>query len=106
MNMQQMMKQAQAMQKKMQEMQEKIANTEYEGKSGGDMVQVTINGKFDLLNVKLDPAVIDPEDSETLEDLLVAAFNVAKKKAEEESANEASDLTGGLQLPPGFKLPF
>ncbi len=69
MNMQQIMKQAQAMQKKMQEMQEKLANSEYSGSAGGDMVSITINGKFEMLNIKIDPSIIDPEDSETLEDL-------------------------------------
>ena len=106
MNMQQIMKQAQAMQKKMEDMQEKLAQTEFTGTAGGDMVSVTINGKCEMVKVNLDPSIVDPEDAETLEDLIVAAFNVAKKKVDSESENAASDLTGGMPLPPGFKMPF
>lgn len=106
MNIQKMMKQAQAMQKKMEETQERIANTEYVGTSGGDMVKVTITGKGILKKLKIDPSLIDPEDSEMLEDLIVAAFNNAKKDADADSSGAMADVMGGLGLPPGFKMPF
>ncbi|MDB2415196.1 YbaB/EbfC family nucleoid-associated protein [Rickettsiales bacterium] len=106
MNIQQMMKQAQAMQKKMAESQEKLANTEYYGTSGGDMIKVTITGKGEIKNLKIDPSLIDPSDPEMLEDLIVAAFNNAKKEADSASNSAMSDMMGGMGLPPGFKLPF
>lgn len=106
MNIQQMMKQAQAMQKKMAEAQEKLADAEFEGKSGGDMLKIVISGKGDVKSVKIDPSLIDPEDPEMLEDLIVAAFNNAKKAADEESSGAMNDMMGGLKLPPGFKMPF
>ena len=106
MNIQQLMKQAQAMQKKMAEEQEKIANTEFEGAAGGGMVKVTITGKGELKNLKIDPTLIDPDDPEVLEDLIVAAFNNAKKEADEATNSAMSDMAGGMGLPPGFKMPF
>jgi DNA-binding YbaB/EbfC family protein len=106
MNIQKMMKQAQDMQKKMTEAQEKLALTEFEGTSGGDMLKVVISGKGDMKSVKIDPSLIDPEDPEMLEDLIVAAFNNAKKAADDSSAGSMNDMMGGLQLPPGFKMPF
>lgn len=106
MNIQQIMKQAQAMQKKMQEAQDKLANTEYEGVAGGGMVTVKVNGKSELISLSLDPSIIDPEDKEVLEDLIVAAFNDAKKKADEEASDAMGDVAGGMGLPPGMKLPF
>lgn len=106
MNLQKMMKQAQEMQKKMAEAQENLANTEFEGKSGGDMLVVTINGKGDVKKVKIDPSLIDPEDPEMLEDLIVAALNNAKKAADDSSSEAMNNMMGGLKLPPGFKMPF
>ncbi|AWK87455.1 YbaB/EbfC family nucleoid-associated protein [Azospirillum thermophilum] len=101
-----MMKQAQQMQAKMQEMQARLAEVEVSGQSGAGMVNVTVNGKGELKKVKLDKAVVDPEDVEVLEDLIVAAFNDAKSKVERQVAEETQKLMGGLSLPPGFKLPF
>ena len=101
-----MMKQAQEMQAKMAEMQEHLASLEVTGSSGGGMVQVTLSGKTEARKVKIDPSLMNPDDTEVLEDLLVAAFNDAKSKAEALMAEKMSELTGGLQLPPGFKLPF
>jgi DNA-binding YbaB/EbfC family protein len=106
MNIQQMMKQAQQMQKKMAAMQEQLGATEYEGKSGGDMVKVTITGKGDVKRLKIDPSLIDPTDAEVLEDLIVAAFNNAKKEADDAANSAMNDAMGGMALPPGFKMPF
>ena len=105
-NLGQMMKQAQEMQAKMQQMQSKLADIEVSGQSGAGMVSVTLNGKGDLKKVKLDKSIVDPEDVEVLEDLLVAAFNDAKAKVEQQVADETSKVMGGLKLPPGMKLPF
>ena len=101
-----MIKQAQEMQKKMKELQEGLANLEVEGSSGGGLVKITVTGKGDVKKIKIDPSLMKPEESEILEDLIVAAFNEAKKKSEEASAEEMKKLTGGLNLPPGFKMPF
>ncbi len=105
-NLAQMMKQAQQMQSKMAEMQEKLADLEITGVAGGGMVRVTLNGKSEMRSVKIDPALIDPNDAEVLEDLIVAASNDAKQKVEAEVAEKMKDMTGGLNLPEGFKLPF
>ena len=101
-----MIKQAQGMQKKMKELQEGLANLEVEGSSGGGLVKITVTGKGEVKKIKIDPSLMKPEESEILEDLIVAAFNEAKKKSEEASAEEMKKLTGGLNLPPGFKMPF
>ncbi|MFN7038144.1 MAG: YbaB/EbfC family nucleoid-associated protein [Alphaproteobacteria bacterium] len=106
MNINQIMKQAQAMQKKMAEMQEKMASIEFTGSAGGGLVTVAINGKKELLRVKIDPSIVVKDDVEMLEDLIVAAFNDAIKKADDASEGEASSMLGGLGLPPGFKFPF
>lgn len=105
-NIGQMMKQAQQMQTKMAEMQAKLAEIEVSGQSGAGMVNVTVNGKGELKKVKLDKSIVDPEDTEMLEDLIVAAFNDAKNKVEAHVAEETAKLMGGLKLPPGIKLPF
>lgn len=105
-NLGQMLKQAQAMQSKMAEMQEKLAAIEMTGASGGGMVKVTLNGKNEMRAVKIDPSLVDPKDTEVLEDLIVAAFNDAKTKVDAHMAEEMAKITGGLQLPPGVKLPF
>jgi DNA-binding YbaB/EbfC family protein len=105
-NLGQMLKQAQAMQSKMAEMQEKLAAMEMTGTSGGGMVTVSLNGKNQMCSVKIDPSLVDPKDTEMLEDLIVAAFNDAKNKLDAHMAEEMAKITGGLQLPPGVKLPF
>jgi DNA-binding YbaB/EbfC family protein len=105
-NLGQLMKQAQQMQSKMTEMQEKLGELEVSGTSGGGMVTVTLNGKGEMRGVKLDKSLVDPEDIEVLEDLIVAAHNDAKGKAEAAMQDEMQKVTGGLQLPPGMKLPF
>lgn len=105
-NLGQLMKQAQEMQAKMAEMQESLAEIEVSGGSGGGMVQVTLNGKSEMRSVKIDPSLAGPDEVEVLEDLIVAAFNDAKAKVEARVQEEMAKLTGGLELPPGFKMPF
>jgi DNA-binding YbaB/EbfC family protein len=106
MNIQKMMKQAQEMQSKMQQMQEDLEAKSYEGAAGGGMAKVTINGKGLMQKLSLDDSLIDVEEKEMLEDLIVAAYNDAKAKAEDATADEMGKLTGGLNLPAGMKLPF
>lgn len=106
MNIQKMMKQAQEMQNKMAEMQARLESEETEGSSGGGMVNVRINGKSQLLAVTIDPSLMKPEEKEVLEDLLVAAFSDAKTKADSNMSDQMGELTSGLSLPPGFKMPF
>ncbi|NQV56114.1 MAG: YbaB/EbfC family nucleoid-associated protein [Rhodospirillales bacterium] len=105
-NLGQMMKQAQEMQSKMAEMQDQLADLEVIGSSGGGMVEITMTGKNEAKRVKIDPALIKSDEAEILEDLIAAAINDARGKAESAASEKMSDLTGGLQLPPGFKLPF
>jgi DNA-binding YbaB/EbfC family protein len=105
-NLGQMMKQAQQMQAKMAEMQAQLETVEMSGASGGGMVSVTVGGKGDLRKIKIDKALVDPGEIEVLEDLIVAAFNDAKTRVEAHVAQEMAKLTGGLNLPPGLKLPF
>ena len=105
-NLGQMMKQAQAMQAKMQELQAALERTEVTGVAGGGMVSITVTGKGEMRRIKIDPKLIDPNETSMLEDLIVAAVNDARGKAEQQMQAEMAKLTGGLQLPPGFKLPF
>lgn len=103
MNMQQMMKQVQALQKKMQEMQEKMDTTEVTGAAGGGMVEVTANGKGDIKRIKIDKSLLIPEEVEILEDLIVAACNNAKKNAD----NNLNDTMKSLGISPDMmKFPF
>jgi hypothetical protein len=105
-NLSGLMKQAQQMQSKMQEMQAKLEGMEIDGVAGAGLVTITLNGKGDLKRIKIDPKVIDPADPEVLEDLIAAAHRDAKTKIEAVSAEEMQKVTGGMQLPPGMKLPF
>ena len=100
-----MMKQAQAMQANMQKVQAEIALIEVVGEAGGGMVKVTMTGKHDVKRVQLEQAVIT-EDREMLEDLIAAATNDAVKKVEVAVQVKMQSAMGGLNLPPGFKLPF
>ncbi len=104
-NMANMMKQAQALQANMQKAQSEIAQLEVTGEAGGGMVKVTINGRHETRRVQIEPGVIG-EDREMLEDLLAAAFNDAVHKLAAASQAKMASLMGGLQLPPGMKLPF
>ena len=105
-NIGQLMKQAQEMQAKMAEMQAQLEAVEMTGAAGAGMVQLTLNGKGDLKKLKVDPALLDPNEVEVLEDLIVAAFNDARAKVSAHAEQEMQKLTGGLQLPGGMKLPF
>ena len=101
-----LMKQAQQMQAKMQEMQESLKAMEVTGSSGAGMVVVTMSGKGEMVRIKIDPQLLNGEETEVLEDLIVAACNDAKGKAEERMQEEMAKITGGLNLPPGMSLPF
>ena len=101
-NMQSMLKQAQKMQEDMQAMQAELEEREYEVAAGGGVVNVKINGKKEILSVKIEPEVVDPDDIETLEDLITAAVNEAIKKVESASAEEMQKITGGIGLPGMF----
>ena len=101
-----MMKQAQQLQKKISEAQEKLKSIDVEGSSGGGLVRVIVSAKGDLKKINIDETIIKPQEKEIIEDLILAAINDAKKRAEEVSAEEMKKLTGGISLPPGFKLPF
>jgi DNA-binding YbaB/EbfC family protein len=105
-NIGQMMKQAQAMQQKMLDMQAKIAEVEREGQAGGGMVKATLNGKGEAKRVEIDKSLLDPNEVEMLEDLVVAAFNDAKKKIDDYTAAETAQAMNGMNLPAGLKLPF
>ena len=104
-NINQLMKQAQAMQESMQKVQEEIGRMEVLGESGGGMVKVTMTGRHEVRRVQIEPAVIG-EDREMLEDLVAAAVNDAVHKVEASTQEKMSSVTAGLQLPPGMKLPF
>jgi DNA-binding YbaB/EbfC family protein len=105
-NIGQMMQQAQKMQQCMQDLQAELADLEISGSSGGGLVQVTLSGKFDARRVAIDKSLIDPNDQTVLEDLIVAALNDAKTKVEATVQEKMSEITGGMQLPPGMTLPF
>ena len=106
MNIGNMMKQAQQLQKKMAEVQEKLNSIEVEGTSGGGMVKIIMNCKNEVKKIDIDPSIIKNDEKEVMEDLIVAALNDAKTKAEEKSKEEMAKLTGDLGLPPGMKMPF
>ena len=105
-NFSDMILKAQEMQKKMQEMQDSLSNLEVEGTSGGGMVKIIMNCKNEVKKIDIDPSIIKNDEKEVMEDLIVAALNDAKSKAEEKSKDEMKKLTGGLGLPPGMKMPF
>lgn len=105
-NIGQMMKQAQQMQERMQAMQEELARLEISGSAGGGLVSVTLNGKGVLSAVKIDPSLMTADEVEVVEDLIKAAHADARAKVDAHTNEQMSKLTGGLQLPPGFKLPF
>ena len=100
-----LMKQAQEMQANMQKMQADLANSEVSGESGAGLVKVTMTGRHDVKKVEIDSAVMS-EDKEMLEDLLAAAVNDAVRKIEIQNRDQLSNLTGGMQMPEGFKMPF
>ena len=99
-----MMKQAQELQTRMAEMQAEMERARVEGQSGGGLVVLTLNGKGELVGVKIDTSLAKPEEVEILEDLIVAAHTDAKAKVERLLQEKMQGLTGGLPLPPGLKL--
>jgi len=105
-NLSGLMKQASQMQAKMQEMQARLESIEAEGVAGAGMVKVVLTGKSEMKRVHIDPKLADPAEMEMLEDLIVAAHAEAKRKIEAIAAEEMQKVTGGMQLPPGMKLPF
>jgi len=103
-NMNQIMKQAQAMQKKVAEMQAEKEKKEYSGSAGGEMVKTVLTGKGVLQSISIDPSLLDKEEKEMLEDLIIAAFNDAKKKMDDDSEGDISKMLGGM--PDGLKNMF
>lgn len=95
------LKQAQQLQKRMEKLQEELATKQVEGTAGGGMVTVVVNGKQELIDVKIDPEVVKPDDVEILEDLIVAAANQARERAQAMAKEEMSKIAGGL-LPQGL----
>ena len=100
-----MMKKAQEMQENMQKAQKELANKEVTGEAGGGMVSVVMRGTHEVNRVKIDPDLVG-EDLEMLEDLIAAAINDAVHKVEKTNQDAMREMTAGLNLPPGFKLPF
>ncbi|MGH6735686.1 MAG: YbaB/EbfC family nucleoid-associated protein [Methyloceanibacter sp.] len=103
-NFAQMMKQAQELQGRMAEMQAEMERTTCEGRAGGGLVVVTLNGKGEMSGIKVDASLLKPDEGEILEDLIVAAHADAKAKVEATMKEKMQALTGGLPLPPGLKL--
>ena len=99
------MQQAKEMQEKFERMQNDMQNSEVTGDAGAGMVKVTMTGRHDVRRVEIDPSLMS-EDKELLEDLLAAAVNDAVRRVEAQQKEKMSELTGGLQMPPGFKFPF
>ena len=94
-----LLKQAQEMQGRIAKIQEELGQKTVEGSAGGGMVQVTINGQFNLTAVKIEPSVINPAEKEMLEDLIAAAVNDGMRKARDMVSTEMSKITGGLKIP-------
>lgn len=105
MNIQEMMKQAAVMQKRMQEMQEKLAEMEVVGTAGGGLVSVVMTCRGEVRKVNISPEVINPSDKETLEDLVMAAMNMARENADGTLANETRKMMEELGLPTNMQLP-
>jgi DNA-binding YbaB/EbfC family protein len=105
MNINKLMKQAQEMQEKMKEMQEDIASKIYEGKSGGGLVSISMSGNGEMKKIALDPSLLEASEKDMLEDLIVAAHNDAKSKADQDSKTSMTGAFGDLgNLPPGLKF--
>ena len=100
-----LMRQAQQMQENMKKAQEQLADILVEGAAGGGLVKATVSCRNDVKRIVIDPSLL-ADDKDMLEDLVAAAFNDAVRKAEATSAEKMSGLTAGMQLPPGFKMPF
>lgn len=101
-----MMGKVKELQEKMSTMQDEIAEMQVDGTSGGDLVKVTLNGKGVMMGLSVDPSLLVESEAEILEDLILAAHNDAKGKADAMAAEKTAALTEGLPIPPGMKLPF
>lgn len=101
-----LMKQASQMQQKMQDMQSALEKAEIEGHAGAGMVSVVLSGKGEMKRLAIDPKLADPAEMEMLQDLILAAHADARRKVDAMAAEQMQQATGGLQLPPGMKLPF
>ena len=101
-----LMGKAKEMQAKFQAMQDEIASMEATGQAGGGMVKVTLAGKFEMKALKIDPSLFKEDEVEILEDLILAAHNDARTRIEQAMQDKTRELTAGLPLPPGMKLPF
>lgn len=101
-----LMQQAQKMQEQMQEAQQKLAETEVTGESGAGLVKIVMTGKHEARRLSIDSSLMADNDQEMLEDLIVSAINDAVRKVENENKDSMSNMTAGIPLPPGFKLPF
>jgi len=99
MRLDKIMKQAQKLQAQMAEVQKRLTEMRFEGTAGGGMVKAVVDGQQNLLEIKIDPEVVDPSDTQMLEDLIVAAVNESRRKAQEKAAEEMSSITGGLAMP-------
>lgn len=106
MNIQQMMKQAQVMQQRMEQLQDRLGDMEVEGASGGGLVTVVMTCKGEVRNVSIKAEVINPSDKETLEDLVMAAMNMAKQRADTTMADETRKMMAEMGMPADMKLPF
>jgi DNA-binding YbaB/EbfC family protein len=104
-NLDELMKQAQGMQAKMQELQDQVALIEVQGQAAAGLVKITMTGRNDVRKVELDPSLLS-EPKDLIEDLIAAAVNDAVRRVEEEKARTMGSLTAGLNIPPGFKMPF
>ena len=100
-NMQQLMRQAQKLQEQMAKAQEELDEREYSAQAGGGMVSVVVNGKYEIVSLKIEKEVVNPEDIEMLQDLIAAAVNEGIRKSQEMAAAEMGKITGGLNIP-GF----
>ncbi len=105
-NLGQLMKQAQEMQTRMAELQKRMESEEITGTAGAGMVMVTLNGKGEMKSLFVDPSLVKGDEKEIMEDLIVAAHNDAKVRVEEHMQEAMREMTGGIDLPGGFKLPF
>lgn len=101
-NMAALMQKASKMQKELQDLEKKFENESFEGNSGGNLVKVKINGKFNILSIDIDDSLINKEEKSILSDLISAAFNNAKAKADETKKENLKAVTGGLPIPPGL----
>lgn len=102
MNPMDIFKNLQNLQSQFGEMQEKLKNIQVTGTSGGEMIRIEMNGQMEVTGIHIEPEAVDPEDIKMLEDLMLAAFRSASAKVKEQLQQEAGNLTGGLNIPPGF----